>query len=125
MSRRKHNKRARPPAPSTGASSSRSQSRWSDVPWSTARGVAALVGAGYALLACGYVASMQTLMDASPQTFRYATAILLFATALGPRLPRWIVLTVVRRGRDANSHRLVGRRAGLDEKMQTLNVLKG
>jgi len=52
--------------------------------------IAILVGAGIALLACGYVRTFQVTLDPSPATFRWSMATLLLAIALGPRLPRWI-----------------------------------
>jgi len=62
--------------------------------------LAVLIGMGFSILACGYVSGVCALFDATPGTFRWAAAIVVFAAALGPRLPRWIVRQVARLTRD-------------------------
>lgn len=60
-----------------------------------AKVVAALIGFGFSLLACGFVLQLEFALDASPITFRLATGALFAAMALGPRLPRWLARRVI------------------------------
>ncbi|HRX83517.1 MAG TPA: hypothetical protein P5572_00700 [Phycisphaerae bacterium] len=60
--------------------------------------VVLLVGLGISLAACGYVSGFERALDASPATFRWASSVLFFAMALGPRLPRWVARRWLGRG---------------------------
>lgn len=60
--------------------------------------VVLLTGMGISLAACGYVAGVQSALDASPDTFRWSSALLLLGLGVGPRLPRWLARRVLPAG---------------------------